>query len=90
MRQDVERALKVRRGGADEHGGPLSATMLVATLIFAALVALWGSPVVLGVARSWTWRLRGDAEVGGPADTEAMPALDAAYEPSPAPQRAAA
>ena len=82
--------LKVRRGGADEEGGPLSATMLVATLIFAALVALWGSPAVLGMARSWTGRLGGDAEVGEPADAEAIPTLDAAYEPSPAPQRAAA
>ena len=90
MRLDLGSALKVVRGGADEQGGPVSATMLVATLIFATLVALWGSPAVLTAARSFTERLRGDVEVGEPVDVEAIPTLDAAFEPPPPRKRAAA
>ena len=63
--------------------------MLVATLIFAAFVALWGSPAALTAARSFTERLRGEVEVGEPAEVEPTSTPGAAVEPSPPRERAA-
>jgi hypothetical protein len=55
--------------------------VLVATVIFAVLVALWGSPAVLWVVRGWAERFRTGLSDGEPGGAQTSAARDAGYEP---------